>query len=70
MPQKNDWITTAEAAKISGYHVNYIRRLIKSDAVNGRKVWGREWQVSRSSLLAHIRKAEKLGAKRGPKAGA
>jgi excisionase family DNA binding protein len=67
---KEDWITTTEAAEISGYHVNYIRRLIKSDKVKGRKVWGREWQVSRSSLLAHTRKAEKLEAKRGPKAGA
>ena len=65
-----DWITTKEAAEIGGYHVEYIRRLIKTDKVKGRKVWGREWQVSRASLLAHIRKAEKLGAKRGPKAGA
>lgn len=65
-----DWITTAEAAEISGYHVDYIRKMIKAGKVNGRKVWGREWQVSRSSLLAHIRKVEKTGAKRGPKARA
>ncbi len=65
-----DWITTAEAAEISGYHVEYIRKLIKSGKVNGRKVWGREWQVNRSSLLAHVRKSEKMGAKRGPKPGA
>jgi excisionase family DNA binding protein len=64
-----DWITTTEAVTLSGYHVDHIRRLLKSGEVNGQK-WGREWQVSRSSLLAHIRKAEKLGAKRGPKAGA
>ena len=65
-----DWITTTEAAEISGYHVNYIRRLIKAGKVNGRKIWGREWQVSRSGLLAHIRRVEKLGTKRGPKTGA
>lgn len=64
-----DWITTTEAVTLSGYHVDHIRRLLKSGEVNGQK-WGREWQVSRSSLLAHIRKAEKLGAKRGPKVGA
>jgi excisionase family DNA binding protein len=67
---QDDWITTTEAAEISGYHVEYVRKLIKSDKVKGRKVWGREWQVSRSSLLAHIAKAGKLGAKRGPKPGA
>ncbi len=65
---KNDWITTAEAVNLSGYHVDHIRRLLKSGEVKGQK-WGREWQVSRSSLLAHIHAAEKLGAKRGPKTG-
>jgi excisionase family DNA binding protein len=63
---KDDWITTTEAAEISGYHVEYIRKILQTRKVKGQK-WGREWQVSRSSLLAHIRKAEKLGAKRGPK---
>ncbi len=64
-----DWITTDEAVSLSGYHINYIRYLIKLGKVKGQK-WGRSWMVSRSSLLAHIRKAEKLGAKRGPKTGA
>ena len=56
-----DWITTAEAVELSGYHVNYIRKLIKTGNVKGQK-WGRDWQVSRASLLAHIREAEKLEA--------
>ena len=64
-----DWITTAEAVTLSGYHVNYIRHLIKSDKVKGQK-WGQQWQVSRASLLVHIRMVEKMGAKRGPKTGA
>lgn len=61
-----EWITTAEAAQISGYHPKHVRRLILAGKVNGRK-FGPTWQVSRVSLLAHIRKVEKLGAKRGPK---
>ena len=61
-----DWITTQEAAEISGYHPEYIRKLLQTGKVKGQK-WGREWQVSRSSLLAHIHKTKKLGAKRGPK---
>lgn len=65
---KDDWITTKEAAKISGYHTEYIRELIRAGRIKAQK-WEREWQVSRSSLLAHIRQAEKLGAKRGPRPG-
>jgi len=64
---KDDWITTAEAAEISGYHIVTVRKLLLSGEVKGRKVWGQQWQVSRANLLAHVRKVEKLGAKRGPK---
>jgi len=66
---KDDWITTKEAAEISGYHSVTLRKLLLSGKVKGQK-WGREWQVSRASLLAYVRKVEKLGAKRGPKTGA
>ena len=27
------WITTREAAEISGYHINYIRRLIRQGKI-------------------------------------
>jgi excisionase family DNA binding protein len=64
-----EWITTAEAAKISGYHAEHIRKLIKSDRVKARK-FGQVWQVDRASLLAYVRKSEKSGAKRGPKTSA
>ncbi len=59
-----DWITTAEAVSLSGYHVDHIRRLIKSGKVKGQK-WGREWQVSRSSLMAYLHSVEKAGKRRG-----
>jgi hypothetical protein len=65
----SDWITTAEAALISGYHPKHVRRLILTGKVKGQK-FGPTWQVSRASLLTHIRKTEQLGAKRGPKAKA
>jgi excisionase family DNA binding protein len=67
MPQK--WITTRQAAEISGYHPKHIPRLIKTGKIKARK-FGDVWQVDRVSLLAYLRKAEKLGEKRGPKAGA
>ena len=60
------YITTAEAAQQTGYTDAYIRELIKSGKVDAKK-YGRSWMVSRASLLAHKRKSEKLGAKRGRK---
>ena len=63
-----EWITTKEAAELSGYHMKHIRRLILAGKVKGRKV-SIVWLVDRASLLSYVRKAEKLGAKRGPKQG-
>ncbi len=65
MPQ---WITTAEAARISGYHPKHVRRLVIAGGVKGQR-FGRAWQVDRVSLLAYVRKVGKIGAKRGPKTG-
>jgi len=61
-----DWITTAEAAEISGRDADYIRKLIRAGKVKARK-WSREWQVSRKSILAYVKSVEDLGQKRGPK---
>ncbi|GER78946.1 helix-turn-helix domain-containing protein [Chloroflexi bacterium CFX6] len=61
-----DWLTTYEAARVSGYNPDYIRQLIRSQKVRGRK-WGLSWQVSRRSLEEYVKKAEKLGERRGAK---
>lgn len=61
-----EWLTTFQAADLSGYHSNYIRKLLREGKVQGRK-WGLSWQVNRISLLTFLEKAESLGAKRGPK---
>jgi hypothetical protein len=61
-----DWITTAEAVRVSGYIVEYIRGLARSGKVKAQK-WGRDWQISKSSLLAYKRQMKKTGEKRGPK---
>jgi excisionase family DNA binding protein len=62
----DDWLTTHEAAELSGYTQAHIRLLIRKDEIDGKK-WGRDWQVSRESLLIYLRKAETMGEKRGPK---
>jgi excisionase family DNA binding protein len=62
-----DWITTAEAAKISGYHQEHLRRLLKQNKIEGRK-FGIVWQVSQRSLQKYLDRMAKLGKRRGPKA--
>lgn len=64
-----EWITTAEAAKISGYHPDHVRELLRAEKVKARK-FGEVWQVDRTSLLRYIREVQKLGAKPGPKPSA
>jgi len=61
-----DWLTTYEAVRISGYELDYIRKLIRAKKIAGRK-WGQSWQVSRTSLLAFLKSKEQQGQKRGRK---
>ena len=63
---KDEWLTTEQAAELSGYHIVHIRRLLRAGEIEGRK-WGQAWQVSHTSLLKYIEKIEKSGEKRGPK---
>lgn len=61
-----DYITTEEAAEQSGYHVNYIRRLMRQGKITGRKA-GLMWWVERESLRAYLAKVEEAGLRRfGP----
>ena len=61
-----DWLTTYEAVHISGYELDYIRKLVRAEKIVGRK-WGQSWQVSRQSLLKFMEGREKQGEKRGRK---
>ncbi len=62
----NDWITTADAVALSGYHPERIRELAREGKIKSQK-WGRDWQISRSSLLKYLQAARKSGEKPGPK---
>jgi hypothetical protein len=33
----DEWLTTNEAAEISEYHIDYIRKLLQADQVGARK---------------------------------
>ena len=51
-----DWITTNQASELSGYHPDYIRKLLQSNKIIGRK-WGFAWMVDRDSLLTYLEQA-------------
>ena len=62
-----EWLTTEQAAELSGYHPNHIRRLVRSGEVEARK-WGQAWQISRQSLLVYLEAANQSDdQRRGPK---
>lgn len=48
-----DWITTAEAAELSGYSPAHVRRLANRDLVEARKL-AHAWLVERENLYAAL----------------
>ena len=55
-----DYVTADEAAEIAGYHVNYIRRLMRAHKIKGRKA-GLVWLIERESLHAYMERIQALG---------
>lgn len=66
MTPKEQWITVNEAVKLSGYHPDTLRELIRDGKIAGKKV-SIVWLVDRDSLMAYLAKIEARGQKRGPK---
>ena len=63
----DDWITTADASKLSGYHPERIRELVREGKIFARK-WGSALQISRESLLDYLNNAIESDDRRfGPK---
>jgi excisionase family DNA binding protein len=59
----NEWLSVNDAAKLSGYHPEYIRRLIRDGEIEARK-FSIVWQVSRESLEAYMENANSQSDKR------
>ena len=66
MAEIDEWLTVNEAAKLTGYNPEYIRRLVRENKVQARK-FSIVWMVDRISLLAYLEKAQAMGEKRGRK---
>ena len=56
MTNDTEWITVSQAAEISGYHPEYIRRLIRDGEIEARK-FSIVWQVKWESLQTYIESA-------------
>lgn len=63
-----DWVSVAEAAELSGYEPDYIRKLVRAGKIKARKVVT-VWTVDRQSLLTYLDVVKRRGEKRGPKKG-
>lgn len=66
MPTSAEWLTVNEAAELSGYDPEHIRRLVRENEVKAQK-FSIVWMVDRESLLAYMKKAKTWGKKRGRK---
>lgn len=60
MSELKGWMTTREAADLTGYNVKYLRNLVRRGRVEAHKV-GRDWLVNRESLLAYKSRMDRLG---------
>jgi len=63
MTDDTDWITVSQAAELSGYNAEYLRRLMRNKIIKFRK-FSFIYQVSRKSLLNYLKEAEKKVDKR------
>ena len=67
MTNNGNWITVSDAAEVSGYNEEHVRRLLRDGSIVGRK-FGIVWQVKRSSMLSYLSKAQSSDDRRqGPK---
>lgn len=61
-----EWITTAEAAELTGYNVRYLRQLISEGRIKATK-WSRVFFVNKESVIAYADEMKRLGpAKHDP----
>jgi excisionase family DNA binding protein len=64
-----DWITTAEAAELSGYHPEHIRELVRDGKIKASRKGTMFW-IDRASLQRFLRlvnKAQSTDRRLGPR---
>ena len=64
---EGDWLTAKQAAEISGYNVETIRRLLREGKIQAKK-FTFVWMISQESLLEYVTQANASDDTRfGPK---
>ncbi len=64
-----DWITTAEASRLTGYSAITLRLLAREGRIKARKR-GRDWFLDKANVLAYAEEMKRLGtAKHAPTRG-
>ncbi|HNT23311.1 MAG TPA: helix-turn-helix domain-containing protein [Anaerolineales bacterium] len=53
MTPLGDWLTSKEAAELTGYNIQHIRRLARAGKVKTQK-FGDIWMIGRVSLLTYL----------------
>lgn len=63
----DEWLTVQEAAKLTGYHAEYLRIMIREGKIHARK-FGPVWAINKPSLLKYLQIAEKsIDRRHGPR---
>lgn len=57
MPDLAEYMTTAEAAKVLGFHVKRIPTMVRNKTLDGIR-FGKVWLVSRKSVQEYLKKTE------------
>jgi excisionase family DNA binding protein len=55
-----EWITTQQAAALTGYSPSRFRQLAKRGVILARK-FGRDWSLNKAAVLAYHQKMQQLG---------
>jgi len=63
----NRHITVQAAAEVTGYNIQYLRRMLRYGALEGVKI-GQIWLIDMESLLAYLERVESTSDRRyGPR---
>lgn len=63
----NRHVPVQAAAEFTGYNIQYLRRILRSGALEGIKI-GQIWLIDMESLLAYLERAESTSDRRyGPR---
>ena len=63
----NQHITVQASAEVTGYNIQYLRRMLRSGALEGVKI-GQMWLIEMDALESHLKRMENTSDRRyGPK---